>query len=293
MFRLMIKQHNKTNLKYLCVTKRDNYESYLGSGVYWRNHLRRYGEDITTEVLFESDNMAEISKFGYSLSVELDIIHSDDWANLTYETGYDEKALNFKHWWENLTEEDKLHFVTKRNRSIKENHFIHSDNCVVICDKISKSLKNRWKTLSEDEKHSQMAHLWDGWKIWWNSTESLPYKHDLIERATKQLKQIRNSYSAEEWSNEVSRRRKSLSPEKKKIRAEKCKKQYLTGKHDDLFERYSTERIGAGNPAAKKVIFDGIIYPTIREASDRTNVPYHRVRKLIKELNNDKNCYID
>ena len=31
-YKLMIKQHNITGLKYLCITKKDDYVKYTGSG---------------------------------------------------------------------------------------------------------------------------------------------------------------------------------------------------------------------------------------------------------------------
>lgn len=35
-YKLMIKTHNKTNLKYLCITKRDDWKGYTGSGGIWK-----------------------------------------------------------------------------------------------------------------------------------------------------------------------------------------------------------------------------------------------------------------
>ena len=54
MFRLMFKQHNVTGLNYLCVTQKEKYVEYPGSGVYWQKHLKKHGVDITTHVLYES-----------------------------------------------------------------------------------------------------------------------------------------------------------------------------------------------------------------------------------------------
>lgn len=288
----MIKTHNKTGLRYLCVTKKDDYISYLGSGVYWKNHLKAYGKDVSTEVLIETENMSYISKIGYMVSVEFNIVKSNEWANLTYETGYDEKALNFKFWWENLDAIEKEKFVLSRNKSIKENHYMYSDNAAAVVKMISDSLKLHWLSLSLEEKEARMTPMWEGWKGWWISPTSEDYKIDLKQRAINQLIKKRLSYSDEEWSVEISRRRRELSEDKKKVRAAKCKVHYDEGKHDALFKRYSIERKGEGNPAAKRIMFNGVEYSTIREASIKTNTPYHKVRKLIKEIDNDKNRYI-
>lgn len=84
---LMIKTHNKTNLKYLCFHygSRDNCYRYNGSGSYWTAHLSKHGKDISTEILFESSNRDEVSKRGIELSKELDIVRSKEYANLTIE----------------------------------------------------------------------------------------------------------------------------------------------------------------------------------------------------------------
>lgn len=54
MIRLMIKTHNVTELKYLCVSTKDDYLNYPGSGVKWRNHLKHHGFNFSTVVLYES-----------------------------------------------------------------------------------------------------------------------------------------------------------------------------------------------------------------------------------------------
>ena len=57
----MIKTHNKTGLKYLCkCTNRDPYK-YKGSGVYWKRHLKEHGRDITTEVIFQTEDLDEFN----------------------------------------------------------------------------------------------------------------------------------------------------------------------------------------------------------------------------------------
>ena len=47
-YKLMIKTHNVTGKKYLCMTTKADPYKYNGSGVYWKNHIKKYGKDITT-----------------------------------------------------------------------------------------------------------------------------------------------------------------------------------------------------------------------------------------------------
>jgi hypothetical protein len=45
---LIIKQHNKTKLKYFCKTINKDPIRYLGSGTVWRRHLKQHGKDVST-----------------------------------------------------------------------------------------------------------------------------------------------------------------------------------------------------------------------------------------------------
>lgn len=47
---LYVKTHNKTGLKYLGYTKRDPFK-YKGSGYCWVPHIRKHGNDVSTEIL--------------------------------------------------------------------------------------------------------------------------------------------------------------------------------------------------------------------------------------------------
>jgi hypothetical protein len=83
---LYLKTHNKTGLKYLGKTTQDPY-TYLGSGKHWRTHLKKHGEDITTEILLETEDSDEISKWGIYYSKLWNIVKSKDFANLKLESG--------------------------------------------------------------------------------------------------------------------------------------------------------------------------------------------------------------
>ncbi|HET8688408.1 MAG TPA: NUMOD3 domain-containing DNA-binding protein [Methanosarcina sp.] len=83
---LYIKQHNITGLKYFGKTTRNPY-SYIGSGTYWRRHLKLHGRDVTTLwcQLFNSED--EIKKFALEFSNKNNIVESKEWANLRPEDG--------------------------------------------------------------------------------------------------------------------------------------------------------------------------------------------------------------
>jgi hypothetical protein len=95
---LYVKTHNKTGLKYLGKTTNSNLHSYTGSGKYWRNHLKKHGRDFTTEILKECDTNDEVKEWGLYYSQLWDVVKSNEWANLTEETGTGGKTVeNFRH----------------------------------------------------------------------------------------------------------------------------------------------------------------------------------------------------
>jgi hypothetical protein len=86
MIYLYVKTHNITGLKYLGKTKRDPFH-YLGSGVHWTRHLRKYGNDVTTEILKECYSNDELKQWGLYYSDLWNVVEDDTWANLKPECG--------------------------------------------------------------------------------------------------------------------------------------------------------------------------------------------------------------
>lgn len=98
--KLMIKVHNKTGLKYLCYTQSTGvyYDSYKGSGKHWKKHLKKHGDDISTTLIFESNDYTEFKKYAIEKSVEFDIVNSYEWANLKPEDGTGGDTVSNKKW---------------------------------------------------------------------------------------------------------------------------------------------------------------------------------------------------
>jgi hypothetical protein len=86
MIYLYLKTHNKTGLKYLGKTEQDPF-IYKGSGYLWKRHLSKYGNDVTTEILLETDNKEEIKKVGIYYSDLWNVVESNDFANIVPEQG--------------------------------------------------------------------------------------------------------------------------------------------------------------------------------------------------------------
>jgi hypothetical protein len=84
---LYVKTHTITGLKYLSKTKSNDPHKYLGSGKYWRRHLRAHGYTYTTEILKECEHPAMVEFWGQHYSNLWNIVESEEWANLKPETG--------------------------------------------------------------------------------------------------------------------------------------------------------------------------------------------------------------
>lgn len=86
MIYLYVKTHNITKIKYLGKTIQDPY-TYKGSGKRWLNHLKKHGNDVTTEIIGQFTTVEELIKTSIPLSETLNIVDSKQWANLRPESG--------------------------------------------------------------------------------------------------------------------------------------------------------------------------------------------------------------
>ena len=94
---LYIKTHNKTGLKYFGKTTRDPF-SYRGSGLHWQRHLRKYGNDVTTEVFGYFEDRSACQEAALKFSFENNIAESLLWANIINENGTDGGATGRRNY---------------------------------------------------------------------------------------------------------------------------------------------------------------------------------------------------
>jgi hypothetical protein len=83
---LYVKTHNITGLKYLGKTVKNPFK-YNGSGTYWLRHIQKHGNNVSTQILFETDDHIEFEKIGIYYSNLYNIVESEEWANMTIENG--------------------------------------------------------------------------------------------------------------------------------------------------------------------------------------------------------------
>ena len=78
---LYVKQHRKTGLKYFGKTSTKDPYIYVGSGKYWRRHLKEHGSDIDTLSVWEFDDADMCEKFALEFSYRENIVESSGWAD--------------------------------------------------------------------------------------------------------------------------------------------------------------------------------------------------------------------
>lgn len=83
---LYVKTHNITGLKYLGQTRFNPYE-YKGSGTYWKSHIKKHGNDLSTTILLETTDKSKLIEQGLYYSDLWQVDTSEEWANLIKEIG--------------------------------------------------------------------------------------------------------------------------------------------------------------------------------------------------------------
>lgn len=86
MIYIYLKTHKKTGLKYLGKTVQDPF-TYKGSGQRWHKHLAKHGNDVETQILFESTDIEQIKKQGKYYSDLWNVVEDQTFANLVPEMG--------------------------------------------------------------------------------------------------------------------------------------------------------------------------------------------------------------
>ena len=184
----MIKTHLRTRLKYLCKKSTENKEScysYLGSGKYWRDHLKKHGKNIVTEIIEECTTKEGLTQKGIYWSKKLNVVNSEEYANLIEERGDGGptmlgKKINaeqkkrqgaaIKRWWKNATKEwkekkrqinsashEKYKYITPYG------NFTNAYRAAKICNCSNVTIINRCIT-NTDKKITSKKYWKLGWK---------------------------------------------------------------------------------------------------------------------------------
>ena len=169
---LMIKTHNVTGLKYLCYSKKklEQLHSYTGSGKFWLEHIKEHGIDISTEIIFQTEDYQEFKKFATELSIQLNVVESNSWANLKLEEGDGGDTVSNKIW---ITDGTNDRYILK-TQGLPEGWARGRSNCIFNISekqrefsnrsdrvKAAESLKQTWSEGKFNRDHSKIGRSGD------------------------------------------------------------------------------------------------------------------------------------
>jgi hypothetical protein len=87
MFKLYVKTHSITGIKYIGFTAKQNAHKYTGSGFHWKAHLKVHGNHYTTDIILETTDIQVIRDQGLYYSNLWDVVESAAWANQKPKSG--------------------------------------------------------------------------------------------------------------------------------------------------------------------------------------------------------------
>ena len=201
---ILLKEHKDTGLKYLCYHfgNNDSCYSYLGSGVYWKQHLLKHGKKIKTTIIKTCNTQDEARDIGIFYSKQFNIVESKEYANLMIE---DARSSFYKNGDPIVKDLNKSARSRKRRRETAgltqkeiENHkrLGQLDVSVKLTDKWYKSLekrkdrynnniytekeKERFKSMAKRKKNKQFtAAEKEGFKTSSIKLKNIPMKERL------------------------------------------------------------------------------------------------------------------
>lgn len=270
MFRLMIKEHNVTGMKYMCITKKDDYEAYTGSGIKWKAHLKKHGCNFSTFVLYEDEDYESFLEQCIFYSAEYNVAINEEFANLIPEHGYG--FVQGTNWYEYATQEMITDMNAKRKKTLDNwTSERKAENSKII----SNASKKYWDSLTLEERRARYEKF----------TQNVKY-NEWKEKCTQHLKKMSANTTFEDYSTRNAKARLSLTAEKKEIRKQKILANHATGKYKHVWEEMGKKRKGIDNPAAKIIVWHGKEYT--KGQFDKLNIPENIFEQALLERDD---CY--
>ena len=174
---LMVKTHRKTGLKYLCKTIQNPF-TYNGSGTDWKEHLKKHGKDISTEILKECEHKEELNYWGRYYSELWNIVSGQDdygnkiWANRIPETGGGPGVPTQRN-----SEYQKLVWSKPGHREkMKESH------AAIYSDLKFQKKQSKINTESQNRPEVKQKHVENTKRLWQNSDYRAARIAELHER---------------------------------------------------------------------------------------------------------------
>lgn len=156
-----MKIHLETKLKYFGKTVKNPF-IYRGSGKYWTNHIRKYGNNVLTLIIHQTEDALECKRIALEFSIENKIVESRSWANLIPENGQDGAPEGHKNYLneigiEKITKETTERWKNEeyRNRVIQTHIDRWNDPYKNLRERQSIRLKTEFWTEERKKSHSE------------------------------------------------------------------------------------------------------------------------------------------
>ena len=173
---LYIATHNKTGLKYFGKTTRyftqeDLQKYYHGSGLYWKSHLDKHGDDVTMEI-YGIYKKSEVKEIAIKFSEENNIVSSLNesgkkiWANEKNENGLD--GGTNKGWKHRESTKNKIKLSSIS--SAKKGHITRKYKIIDGKNGIERFADSRNKTINSKEYKNKLLDIIQKRKITMNAT---------------------------------------------------------------------------------------------------------------------------
>lgn len=177
-YTLYLKTHRGTGLKYLGVTSR-NPLTYKGSGTYWRNHISKHGNDVSTEILYETESRIELTFWALEFSYSLQVTTSEEYANLKDETGYSAYISKPPSVAQTIARRNNILKAIEQQTGVKRDEQF----CEAVSTAVKKSWEKRRSNGKSTWKHSQKSkdNFTRGAESRWSSAEQRKLQSDRIK----------------------------------------------------------------------------------------------------------------
>lgn len=261
-YKLMIKTHSVTDLKYLCITSREKWEEYTGSGTYWSRHLKKHGYHFSTILLYEDTDYEEFVKICIMYSELYNVANCPKFANLIPESGYGAPGKpNITVFWELADEETKKVIYKKRRDTLMNsgNHWAH-DPLSKIPGIISQKQKEFYSKFTKEELFKMTENIRAEAAKFHQNRETDTYKEyvalqslHMTTRFEAMTPEDRISYG-----NSITVGRNNMSEDAKVLRGVRVGESFKTSEKRIKFNAdMKIKRNGLDNPNAVKVTWFG------------------------------------
>lgn len=255
--RLAVKELN--GIKYFCKSVRKNIETYTGSGTRWLKHVRKYGKQ-NIKTLWVSDWFncpIELQKFALEYSKNNNIVESKEWANLVPENGIGGGSI-------------KGHMAgVPKPKSLKHR----------------KSISKTLSGISLEDRHGK------------DKANEIRLKMSLTRKGQKRpieaVEKTRQSHIGKKRTEETKQRMREERVLRNAITCTHCKKNVLPGNFHRWHGEYCldnpnhlTRKINTSKScknASKKILLNGKVYASLKEAYTFLGCPRNLLGNMIKE----------